>query len=334
MKALKLKRIYQTGMAVLMIGIAVLLYPPLSALWTDHAQKKDATEYAAESKTMPDEEKERQLREAESYNTKLFQTGTTVENAFRFDAAERSDVEYQEMLNLTEIMATIEIPAIDLRLPVYHGVSDTVLQKGVGHVSSTSLPVGGKGTHCILMAHSGIQSRTLFTNLYLLEPGDMIAVTVYNRTIYYEVQEKEVVMPSEINKLQIKKDEDRLTLITCTHYGVNSHRLLVHALRFFPAQGEKKSAATFIKEQKQNVFTVINGIEAVLVLTAAAWWVRLFVHYKRIRRAIRLRRIYEAYEGSPPEKEKTKKDRNRPCADRYPDRSISLDQRFVGLHPK
>ncbi len=334
MKALRLKRIYQAGMAVLMIGIAVLLYPPLSALWTDHGQKADAAEYVEESKTMPDAEKAQQLQEAENYNRKLFQTGTTVDSAFRFDEADRSDVAYSRMLNLTDIMATIEIPAINLKLPVYHGVSDAVLQKGVGHVSSTSLPVGGKGTHCILMAHSGMQSRTLFTNLYLLEKGDLIALTVYNRTIYYEVQEKEVVMPSEINKLQIKKDEDRLTLITCTPYGVNSHRLLIHALRFFPAKGEPKTAATFIKAQKQTAFTVINGIEAVLVLTAAAWWICLFVHYKKISRAIRLRRIYETYEGSPPEEQKTKKDRNRSRTYWYADSGVSVHQRFVGSYPK
>lgn len=131
------------------------------------------------------------------------------------------------------VMCTISIPAIDVSLPVYHGVADDVLQRGAGHIPWSSLPVGGEGTHCCIAAHRGLPDRTMFTDLDLLKKGDLIILNVLNRTLAYEVTGTEVVEPDMVENLLLRENDrrDLLTLVTCTPYGINTHRMYVHAER-------------------------------------------------------------------------------------------------------
>lgn len=144
---------------------------------------------------------------------------------------------YWDMLSIGDeggaVMCTISIPAIEVSLPVYHGVADDVLQKGAGHIPWSSLPVGGEGTHCCIAAHRGLPDRTMFTDVDLLKKGDLIILNVLNRTLAYKVTGMEVVEPDEVENLLLKEGDrrDLLTLVTCTPYGINTHRMYIHAER-------------------------------------------------------------------------------------------------------
>ncbi|MDD5953410.1 MAG: class C sortase [Oscillospiraceae bacterium] len=147
------------------------------------------------------------------------------------DAFPPTDGEYLDMLSWDEIMAYIRIPAIQVELPIYHGTDAKTLEKGVGHLENTSIPVGGLGSHAVLSAHCGLPTAVLFTNLEKLIVGDVFYIDVLNMTLAYEVYDIEVVEPTDSSSLYPKAGEDLVTLVTCTPYGVNSHRLLVHAKR-------------------------------------------------------------------------------------------------------
>lgn len=140
---------------------------------------------------------------------------------------------YRSLLNITKdgVMGLIKIPAIDVSLPIYHGTSDAVLEKGVGHLEGTSLPIGGSGTHTVLTGHSGLSNAKLFTDLDNLQIGDYFFLETWGETLSYRVESKKVVLPSELDDLQVVQGEDLCTLLTCTPYGVNSHRLLVRGVR-------------------------------------------------------------------------------------------------------
>ena len=129
------------------------------------------------------------------------------------------------------VMGYLEIEKIKLKLPIYHGVSEEALEDGVGHLEGTSLPVGGETTHAVLFGHRGLPSAKLFTDLDQLEAGDTFQITVLDRVLVYEVTQTEVVLPEELNDLAVEPGKDQVTLVTCTPYGVNSHRLLIHGER-------------------------------------------------------------------------------------------------------
>ncbi|MGN0501396.1 MAG: class C sortase, partial [Ruminococcus sp.] len=160
--------------------------------------------------------------------------------------AESNDLtdEYQDMLKVdnTDVMATISIPKINLNLPVYHGTSAEVLKKGVGHLSSSSLPVGGKGTHAILSGHTGNSNLRLFSDVNQIEEGDVFYISCLNEKLAYKVNQIKVILPTETDDLQINPDEDYVTLVTCTPFGVNSHRLLVRGTRISLDDADKIAA--------------------------------------------------------------------------------------------
>ncbi|MCF2621611.1 class C sortase [Collinsella tanakaei] len=174
---------------------------------------------------------EREL--AIEYNEKLLGSRTIITDPFDPDQEQVTDEEYERVLNLggDGVMATITIPKIHVELPVYHGTSDEALQKGVGHLQETSVPIGGESTHCVLSGHTGLPSSKIFDNLDQLEVGDYFIITVLGEDHAYRVTSTEVVLPDETESLVIQPGEDLVTLVTCTPYGVNTHRLLVHAER-------------------------------------------------------------------------------------------------------
>lgn len=174
------------------------------------------------------------LAEADAYNQKLAETGIV------WTLDEEQLEEYNEQLNINEsgIMGYIDIPKISITLPVYHGIDEEVLQVAIGHIAGSSLPVGGKSTHCIVSGHRGLPSARLFTDLDKLVDGDTFTMTVLNRTVTYQVDQIRIVEPTDLSDLQIKEGKDYCTLVTCTPYGINTHRMLVRGHRVANAQGD------------------------------------------------------------------------------------------------
>lgn len=212
---------------VFLIGLSLLLYPSLSNYWNSfHASRAIAT-YAEQAANLEEDACSELLAAAESYNDTLPSRGNT------FSLSDAENETYQSLLNIggTGIMGYIEIDSLDVSLPIYHGTDEAVLQIAVGHLDWSSLPVGGESTHCVLSGHRGLPSAKLFTNLDKLTEGDTFVLRVLDEVLTYEVDQILIVEPHEIDALRIVPGEDLCTLVTCTPYGVNTHRLLVRGHR-------------------------------------------------------------------------------------------------------
>ena len=217
---------------ILISGISLLLYPTVSDYINTLNQAKDITEYADAVSKTDDKKYEQMLNEAVEYNIEL------AGKPSHWRLTEKEAEIYDSILDVsgTGIMAYVEIPKINCSLPVYHGTDVNVLQIAVGHLEGSSFPVGGKSTHCVLSAHRGLPSAKLFTNLDKMVVGDVFYIRTLNETLCYEVSEINIVLPEETQKLQISAGEDLCTLMTCTPYGVNTHRLLVRGKRITESQ--------------------------------------------------------------------------------------------------
>ena len=211
--------------AVLIVGVGLLVYPSLSDYWNSFHQTRAIASYSDAVSTMDNADYDRIWSEAEAYNAAL------AEKANPYFFTEEDQKLYEDRLNIsgTGVMGYIDIPEIKCTLPIYHGTSDAVLQVGVGHIEGSSLPVGGEGTHCVLSGHSGLPSAVLFTHLEDLDIGDLFTLQIMDETLTYEVDRFNRVLPHEMDLLTIEEGKDSCTLVTCTPYGVNTHRLLVHA---------------------------------------------------------------------------------------------------------
>ena len=212
---------------VLFTGLALLLYPTVSDWWNSMHQSLAIASY---QENVADIQKDRYAeiwKAAEEYNKRLF------EEPEGYTLSEERMSEYENLLNVSDtgIMGYIEIPSIDCVLPVYHGTDESVLQEGAGHLEWTSLPTGGPNTHCVISGHRGLPSAKLFTNLDQLKEGDIFTLKILDRTLHYEVDQILTVEPTDTEALQIEEGQDYCTLMTCTPYGVNSHRMLVRGHR-------------------------------------------------------------------------------------------------------
>lgn len=212
---------------VFLAGLSLLLYPTVSDYWNSFHASRAVAAYAQEVADLNGEEYDRLLAAARDYNARVAQRSNT------FALTEEEQEEYQSLLNMdgTGIMGYIEIPTIKLSLPIYHGTEDSVLQIAVGHLDWTSLPTGGESTHCVLSGHRGLPSAKLFTNLDQLVEGDTFVIRVLDEVLTYEVDRILIVEPDDVSALQIEPGKDLCTLVTCTPYGINSHRLLVRGHR-------------------------------------------------------------------------------------------------------
>ena len=217
-----------------LLGLGLVAYPIVSSYYTEKHQSQVHTQYQEVLERADSREIEEARTAAESYN-QLLASGAT--------AAELEALDYDSLLNLAGngIMGYVEIPAIDVLLPICHGVGEDSLERGAGHLPSTSLPIGGKGTHTVISAHSGMATARMFTDLEQLEAGDVFYLHVLAETLSYEVDQILVVKPYQIDALKIDREKDYVTLITCTPYGVNSHRLLVRGHRIKPEAEENAS---------------------------------------------------------------------------------------------
>ena len=211
-------------------GCALLAYPKVSQWFNDLHQSEVIADYSSAVDGLDDEEAQRELKRAEDYNDQLTEK---VALADPFEPKLTENDQYPTLLNFTAegVMGYIEIPKINVLLPIYHGVSSGVLSKGIGHLPETSLPVGGTSTHCVLAGHSGMSNARLFTDLPKLENGDVFYLHIYNKTLTYTVDQVKKVLPTDTSDLTIVDGEDYATLVTCVPIAVNSHRLLVRGTR-------------------------------------------------------------------------------------------------------
>ena len=228
----KKKRKKYIGFALLfLLGLSILLYPTFSDAWNQYRNAKLINTYETAVNDLPDKDYDRLWKEAKRYNRE--HTVNTFVDAFDEKGDYILSDAYKKILDPDGegLMGSIEIPKIQARIAIYHGISDDVLEKGAGHVEGTSLPVGGKSTHAVLAAHRGLPSAKLFTDLDQMEIGDIFFLHILGKTLAYKVDQIKTVLPSETENLDIIKGEDHVTLLTCTPYGVNTHRLLVRGTR-------------------------------------------------------------------------------------------------------
>ena len=212
---------------ILLAGLSLLLYPSVSDYWNSLHQTRAIATYAEEVANLNQDQYDEIWAAAKSYNASL----TDWVNAYLLSDAQKE--EYQQLLNVSGlgVMGYIEIPSVDCSLPIYHGTEESVLQIAVGHLEWSSLPVGGESTHCVLSGHRGLPSAKLFTNLDKLQTGDIFMLRVLDNVLTYEVDQILIVEPQETGALRNEEGKDYCTLVTCTPYGINTHRLLVRGHR-------------------------------------------------------------------------------------------------------
>ena len=240
---------------VLLAGLSLLLYPTVANFWNSMHATRAIAGYAEQVANMDDSEFEQMYLDAVEYNQSLNKRS----NSFVLD--EEQQAEYESLLNISGsgVMGYIDIESLDVSLPIYHGTSEGVLQVAVGHLDWTSLPVGGTSTHCVLSGHRGLPSAKLFTDLDQLREGDVFMLNILNETLTYEIDQIRIVLPQETEELIIKEGKDYCTLITCTPYGINTHRLLVRGHRI-----ETAKAAAHVVSEAVIVDPLITGTVAAI----------------------------------------------------------------------
>ncbi len=228
---------------IIIAGILIAAYPWISDYVYKGRTSGVITKYNEAIKKTSKEKLNKIRNEAKKYNRNLEQEVVTLHDPFTGDALTKMSKKYSSQLSIkgTDLLGYIEIPKINIKLPIYHGTSSTILSSGIGHLEGTSLPIGGKSTHAVLTGHSGLSSKKLFTDLEYLKKADLFFVNVLGDTLCYQVTEINIVLPDDISKLIIQDNKDLCTLVTCTPYGINSHRLLVIGTRTKYNEAMKKS---------------------------------------------------------------------------------------------
>ena len=211
---------------IFLVGLSVMLYPTVSDYVNQKNQSRAVASYSEEVENLSDVDYQAYFDAADAFNAQIAADPDALYHPDRFPS-------YESTLDVTGtgIMGYITIEKIGVELPIYHGTSDGVLQVAAGHLEGTSLPVGGESTHAVISAHRGLPSAKLFTNLDELEVGDTFTITVLDRVLTYEVDQISIVLPTETDNLKVTEGKDYVTLMTCTPYGINSHRLLVRGRR-------------------------------------------------------------------------------------------------------
>ena len=212
---------------ILVVGLSLMLYPSFSNWWNEAHQSRAIAAYSQEVSKLDENRYDELWQQAREYNRSLVGR----ENAYLLDDSQKA--EYERLLDVSGmgIMGYIEIPSLKVSLPIYHGTEESVLQVAVGHLEWTSLPVGGESTHCVLSGHRGLPSAKLFTDLDRLVVGDRFRLGVLDQVLTYEVDQILIVEPQDTEALLIEEGKDLCTLVTCTPYGINTHRLLVRGHR-------------------------------------------------------------------------------------------------------
>jgi sortase A len=259
---LKKNRINLILIGIVLLGLGLIAYPGFADWWNSFHQSRAVASYAESVANLDASKYSEMLAGAEAYNADLAKTGV------RWIMTDEQMAEYNRQLAVTDsgIMGYIDIPKIRVTLPIYHGTDDTILQIAIGHIAGTSLPVGGASTHCVVSGHRGLPSARLFTDIDKLVEGDTFTMTVLNRTVTYEVDQIRIVEPTDLSNLQIEEGKDYCTLVTCTPYGINTHRLLVRGHRVANANGEANVIADALQIEPVYVAPVVAAPMLIILL--------------------------------------------------------------------
>ena len=276
------------GILLVLVSLGLVSYPFISSYLNSLNSESAVMSYLDSAERLSDSEHSEMLKAARKYNESLI---GKVSIGDPFSVGSASAEEYNSLLSIngSPIMASIEIPSINVNLAIYHGTNDDILQKGVGHLPDSSLPVGGKGTHAVLTGHSGLSSQKMFSDIMSLQVGDRFYIHVLGDTLAYEVDEINTVLPQETDRLQIDPNEDYVTLVTCTPFGINSHRLLVRGTRVPYAEGDEQiSAAEKRKESawgNEYINALLLGFVVMAVILAVFIIIRIVLNIHRKRKA-------------------------------------------------
>lgn len=265
---------------VFILGLAILLYPSISDYWNSIVQSRAIVDYESALANLTQEDYSAYFQAADEYNAAIAELDYPLMYYDTLD--EREDLEqYENILNIdgNGIFGYIDIDKIGVQLPIYHGTEANVLNVAVGHLQGSSVPSGGESTHIVLSAHRGLPSAKLFTDLDELEVGDSFTITVLDRVLTYQVHEIEIVLPNEVDSLYVQEGEDLCTLVTCTPYGINTHRLLVHAHRVETV--EEKATIYVPADAHQIDSLIVTPIVALPMLLALL--VYLLIKYRKKR---------------------------------------------------
>lgn len=272
---MKKKLLLLALLVLVLVGAALTLYPLFGTWYLGRHQTQVRTEYQNIVAQADDAQLQAVRQAAEEYNERL-RTGT---------GTQADELEYEQLLNLAGngVMGYIEIPKIDVMLPIGHGVSDSTLSAGAGHLPNTSLPIGGSGTHAVISAHTGMSTSKMFTDLGQLELGDRFYVHVLGDVLCYEVDQVLTVLPEEVDALAIVPEQDYVTLVTCTPYGVNTHRLLLRGHRANVPDAQAEEAAeqeqphaksTWTAKYLQGILVGLLIFAGIAAITAIIFWLR------------------------------------------------------------
>ncbi|MBU5460210.1 class C sortase [Anaerostipes sp. MSJ-23] len=258
----------------LVVGLCLLLYPTVSDYWNSFYQTRAVANYVDAVQKLDKEDYQRLWKEAQEYNK------TLITKPDRWHLTKKDWKVYNKLLDVGKngIIGYIEIPKIKVSLPIYHGVDEGVLQIAIGHIAGSSLPTGGKNTHCVLSGHRGLPSAKLFTNLDQMEEGDIFMLQVLDKTLTYQVDQIRIVKPDNMEYLDIEQGKDLCTLVTCTPYGVNSHRLLVRGHRIANVNARDVGASDALQIDPFLVATAMGVPVCILLI------IGVFIRTRKSRR--------------------------------------------------
>lgn len=263
-------------------GLGLTLYPLVSDWYMGRHQATVVSQYDEEAARLSQKKIDDELEKAREYNVELL-GNVVLTDPFDAEALDAQNKDYKKILNINGdgVLGSVEIPSIKVYLPVYHGTDAESLKKGAGHLQNTSFPVGGIGTHAVISGHTALPTAEMFNGLADLEKKDVFYIHVLKETLAYEIDQIKVVSPENTSDLLIDRDKDYVTLVTCTPYGINSHRLLVRGVRI-PYEEKKQAPAkqAAVKNNKWQAY-YIAGILAVILLAAGGLWIWIRKRAKR-----------------------------------------------------
>ena len=261
-------------LGVFLVGLSVLLYPSVSSYWNSITQSKAIVGYDTIVKSLSPKDYSEIFEKAEKYNEDLKNLKFPLSDYTQLDG-------YEDCLNATGdgVIGYIDIDKIQVKLPIYHGTNPSTLNHACGHIEGSSMPIGGKGTHAALSAHRGLPSAKLFSDLDKLEVGDIFRITVLDKTYIYEVDQIKTVLPNDVSDLLIEEDKELCTLVTCTPYGINSHRLLVRGHRIESEDNRTMNVVSEAYIVDRLIVTPIVALPIIFVLM-------LYVFFKPVKKKL------------------------------------------------
>lgn len=268
-----------------LIGAGILAYPKLSNLYYTVETNQKIIEFKKEKSKLATEEINEKIKLAKAYNEHL--SGVVSKDPYAVENQQKGVAAYAKMLEIKEMIGSVEIPKLNLNIPIYAGTSKEVLEKGVGHLEGTSLPIGGNSTNSVLTAHSGLPSAELFTNLTKMVIGDKIYVTNIKEKMAYEVDDISVILPTDFSKLTVFPGHDYITLLTCTPVPVNDHRLLVraHRIEYSPETEEAIISDSQFTNKYKNLVIVAIAFILLLVILLIILRIKYLLAKKKLKKA-------------------------------------------------